>query len=207
MGDKLQKNILQQIRRNMDEKSTEELLKIWKENDITQFSDEAFEIIKVLIEERGSPIPPQLPKKRDLPNKEDFEDEFQEYSNIENLPDEELIEILQNSWNYPKSYVSDVEQEIKNRGNKLSKSKPEKYSVGSQSKARSQPINNNEGFSLFLEFIGYVTIVVGLIVAIALLGKFSQSGFFSSGKIGFPELLIAFSAFLYHLVFGMLSSG
>jgi hypothetical protein len=43
----------------MNQKSTDELLEIWKANDQEQYSEETFAIVRVLFEERGSEIPPQ----------------------------------------------------------------------------------------------------------------------------------------------------
>jgi uncharacterized membrane protein YgcG len=51
-----------QIRENMETKSTEELLGIWKENDREQWSEEAFEAIKQLLLERGETLPDQKEK-------------------------------------------------------------------------------------------------------------------------------------------------
>lgn len=53
------------IRRNMEAKSTEELIQIWRENDRTQYVEEAFEAIRLLLVERGEVIPPQLPMKKE----------------------------------------------------------------------------------------------------------------------------------------------
>lgn len=48
-----------QIRKNMEEKSLEELLRIWQENDREQWSEKAFEAIKQLLLERGETLPDQ----------------------------------------------------------------------------------------------------------------------------------------------------
>ena len=45
----------------MEAKSTDELIQIWRENDRTQYVDEAFEAIRQLLKERGETVPPQLP--------------------------------------------------------------------------------------------------------------------------------------------------
>jgi hypothetical protein len=44
----------------MQDKGTEELLKIWVENDRVQYTDEAFEAIKQLLSERKTSLPSQL---------------------------------------------------------------------------------------------------------------------------------------------------
>lgn len=44
---------------NMRQKSTEELLQIWKENDRTEWSDEAYVAIKQVLDERGVSLPAQ----------------------------------------------------------------------------------------------------------------------------------------------------
>lgn len=56
---------VQDIRKNMESKRTEELIQIWRENDRTQYSDAAFEAVRHLLEERGETIPPQLPMKKE----------------------------------------------------------------------------------------------------------------------------------------------
>jgi hypothetical protein len=43
----------------MESKNTEELLQIWRENDRAQYSEEAFEAVRLLIEERGEKVVPQ----------------------------------------------------------------------------------------------------------------------------------------------------
>lgn len=51
--------IVESIRVNLREKSTEELLEIWKKNNREEWSDEAFEAIKELLVERGDKPPSQ----------------------------------------------------------------------------------------------------------------------------------------------------
>ena len=43
------KDIFQTIRNNMEQKTTEDLLEIWKENDKDQYTDESFDIIQEII--------------------------------------------------------------------------------------------------------------------------------------------------------------
>jgi len=52
---------VEELRRHMEETSTDALIQIWRENDRTQYVDEAFEAIRQLLTERGETIPPQLP--------------------------------------------------------------------------------------------------------------------------------------------------
>jgi hypothetical protein len=69
-----------QIRNNMEKKNTEELLRIWKENDREQWSDEAFEAIKQLLLDRGETLPDQ---NKILQVQEDKEDHLMgKYANI-----------------------------------------------------------------------------------------------------------------------------
>jgi hypothetical protein len=56
---KMSNEFIEDIYSKMKEKSTEELLKIWTENDKAQYSEEAFEAIKQLLAERGVEIPTQ----------------------------------------------------------------------------------------------------------------------------------------------------
>ncbi len=49
----------------MKEKESNELLKIWEENNTDEWTGEAFEAIKAILTERGVKIPPQLEKKKD----------------------------------------------------------------------------------------------------------------------------------------------
>ena len=51
--------MVQEIRRRMESKNTEELLQIWRENDRAQYSEEAFEAVRLLSEERGEKVVPQ----------------------------------------------------------------------------------------------------------------------------------------------------
>lgn len=48
-----------QIRNNMDLKDSEELLAIWQTNDRAEWSEEAFEVIREILGERGVDLPPQ----------------------------------------------------------------------------------------------------------------------------------------------------
>lgn len=51
--------IVQRIRETMQAKSTDELLRIWEENDRGQYSDEAFEAVTQVLTGRGESLPPQ----------------------------------------------------------------------------------------------------------------------------------------------------
>jgi len=50
---------MSKIRQSMEAKSTEELLKIWEEIDTEQWSPEAFDVVKQLLEERGATFSPK----------------------------------------------------------------------------------------------------------------------------------------------------
>jgi hypothetical protein len=52
---------IEQLRRNLEQKSTEELLQIWEKNDSTEWTDEAFIAIRQILEERGENPGPQAP--------------------------------------------------------------------------------------------------------------------------------------------------
>ncbi|HVN95506.1 MAG TPA: HEAT repeat domain-containing protein [Syntrophorhabdaceae bacterium] len=52
-------NNLEYIRKNMETKTTEDLLRIWTENDTDQWSPEAFEAVHQLLKERGEIMPSQ----------------------------------------------------------------------------------------------------------------------------------------------------
>lgn len=51
--------LTREIHTKMEKKSTEELLKIWQENDREQWSEEVFEAIRQLLLERGEHLPPR----------------------------------------------------------------------------------------------------------------------------------------------------
>ncbi len=50
---------LASIRRTMESKDTADLLHIWEENDRGAWTEDAFEVIRMILEERGAPIPLQ----------------------------------------------------------------------------------------------------------------------------------------------------
>jgi hypothetical protein len=52
---------VEQIRRNLESKSTEELLQIWEKNDRNEWSDDAFIATRRILEERGENPGPQGP--------------------------------------------------------------------------------------------------------------------------------------------------
>ena len=55
--------IVEDIRKNLANKTSDELLQIWKENDRERWSEMAFEAAKQILNERGIELPPQdLPK-------------------------------------------------------------------------------------------------------------------------------------------------
>jgi len=53
--------ITDEIRQHMAQKSTDELLTIWKENDRDSWSEDAFKAVKDLLIERGIELPEQRP--------------------------------------------------------------------------------------------------------------------------------------------------
>ena len=86
-------SLREQIHENMALKETGELLEVWRGNDHVEWSDEAFEVIKQILEERGADIPeqnePVYEHKEDEKNVEDydFSDEELRIINDENPPD------------------------------------------------------------------------------------------------------------------------
>lgn len=52
-------NLRQQIHDRMNLKETDELLEIWQTNNRAEWSDEAFDVIKSILQERGEVIPEQ----------------------------------------------------------------------------------------------------------------------------------------------------
>jgi len=61
--------LVEHMRDYMASKSTEELVKIWAENDRTKYVEETFEGIRQILEERGETIPPQLPIREERPTR------------------------------------------------------------------------------------------------------------------------------------------
>ena len=68
LADKLKKQIYSQ----MQEKETEELLKIWQENDREAWTNDAFESVHQILQERLGSVPPQVEKEeeKEIPNEE-----------------------------------------------------------------------------------------------------------------------------------------
>lgn len=64
----MNEELIEQIRRNLETKSTEELLQIWEKNDRNEWSDQAFIAIQCILEARGENPGPQGP-----PASEDIE--------------------------------------------------------------------------------------------------------------------------------------
>jgi hypothetical protein len=48
-----------EIHKKMEQKTTEELLEVWVQNDRGEWTDEAFEAVSRILGERGEPLPPQ----------------------------------------------------------------------------------------------------------------------------------------------------
>ena len=55
----MNERLIEQIRRRMEEKSTEKLPEIWKDNDRMEWSDEAFAAVHKILVARGENPPPQ----------------------------------------------------------------------------------------------------------------------------------------------------
>lgn len=55
----MNEELIEQIRINMEQKSTEELLWIWQQNNRQEWSDEAFTVIRHILESRGKTPGPQ----------------------------------------------------------------------------------------------------------------------------------------------------
>ncbi len=49
----------EEIKKRMEEKTTEELLQIWVTNNRSEWSDDAFNVVRQILSERKAPIPPQ----------------------------------------------------------------------------------------------------------------------------------------------------
>jgi hypothetical protein len=63
------KDIFQTIRNNMEQKTTQDLLEIWKENDRDQYTDESFDIIQEILHQRGVNLPPQIEARKETQDK------------------------------------------------------------------------------------------------------------------------------------------
>lgn len=74
----IDENIVKEVSRRMEERSTEELLKIWKENNKEEWSEEAFEAIQRILVARGESLPVQFKEEvkektfRDIPELYNF---------------------------------------------------------------------------------------------------------------------------------------
>lgn len=55
----MDKRMIEDIRQNLASKSTDDLLRIWKENDRERWSDAAFEAVRQILTERGLELPAQ----------------------------------------------------------------------------------------------------------------------------------------------------
>jgi predicted metal-dependent phosphoesterase TrpH len=63
--------MVDEIRKSLADKSDEELLQIWKENDRERWSESAFEAIKLILTKRGINLPSQVEHKAE-PGKEEY---------------------------------------------------------------------------------------------------------------------------------------
>lgn len=66
MNEPSNKSLRQQIYHSMQERQTEELLQIWRENDRQEWSNEAFEVIRTILKERLGSVPEQDAEDVDL---------------------------------------------------------------------------------------------------------------------------------------------
>jgi hypothetical protein len=55
----MDKELAEQIKENIDKESTDELLRIWIENDRKEWTDETFDVVKQVLIQRGEKIPEQ----------------------------------------------------------------------------------------------------------------------------------------------------
>ena len=63
----MDKELAEQIKENINKESTDELLRIWIENDRKEWTDETFDVIKQVLIQRGEKIPEQKkPLKEDV---------------------------------------------------------------------------------------------------------------------------------------------
>ena len=58
-------NLIQDIKKHIETKPTEELLDIWSENDREKWSAEYFEAVRLVLLERNEPLPEQTPEHRE----------------------------------------------------------------------------------------------------------------------------------------------
>jgi len=72
-SDKLSKQIYERMR----DKSSEELLTIWKENDHGLRSDEAFKAIEEILSSRKMPLPAQGQIKKSIPQSQPIEESWE----------------------------------------------------------------------------------------------------------------------------------
>lgn len=84
----MNKKLVEQIRKNMDSKSTDELLKIWRENDKEKYSEAAFEAIKQLLLDRGQILPPQAE-----PRKEELQIAYEKIKTLPPIPFRKAIDL------------------------------------------------------------------------------------------------------------------
>ena len=66
MNEFANKSLRQQIYHSMQERQTEELLQIWRDNDRQEWSNEAFEVIHTILKERLGNVPEQAAEEVEL---------------------------------------------------------------------------------------------------------------------------------------------
>jgi hypothetical protein len=150
--------------------SDDELIKIVTED----FESYTHEAINIALQEL---------KKRDYELDGEVLEDINHYLQVAELSDDKLIEIQENHWNHHKSLVEAVEKEIIKRGIKIDDQDFENHTNEYEKPTLVTQQSKNEGFASFLEMVGYFTIIIGVVVALLLLFKFSEPGMFSDGKI------------------------
>lgn len=69
-------------------------------------------------------------------------------------------------------------------------------------------MNKDEGFAIFLDIIGYITIILGCAISLTLIRVFSKPGLFGTkGKIEELEIAIIIGVIFYHLMWGTICIG
>ncbi len=88
--------LVEQMRDYLSSKSTEELVKMWVENDRTKHVEETFEAIRQILEERGERIPAQMPRRKTQPIRkaQDIEKEHGGFFSFRTLISPIVIKII-----------------------------------------------------------------------------------------------------------------
>lgn len=112
MKDHMDRKLIAQIRENLKQKSIDELLEIWKQNDKEQYSEEAFQVIGQLIVAHGVNLPAQQIADVDITD---------QYKKRE-MSEDELIQIVTEDYrSYSLEEINGYVQELKKRDYKFDK--------------------------------------------------------------------------------------